>query len=62
VPPNRLPKGKKREKISISPDPTVLAWVDANVGLGKRFASRTHAVEFALARLMQEDKRTGKQD
>jgi hypothetical protein len=54
--PNRVPKGKKRDKISISPDPAVLEWIDANTGLGKRFISRTHAFEFAVAKLMEGDK------
>ena len=47
-----LEPSELRQKISISPDPRVLAWADANVGLGKRFRNRTHAFEYAVFQLM----------
>ena len=42
--------GKKR-KISITPDPEILQWVLDQTGPGKRFASVTHAAEYAWQQL-----------
>ena len=46
--------GKKR-KVSISPDPDILAWVLEQTGPGKRWASLTHAAESAWAKLRDEE-------
>ena len=48
---NRGSRGPKRPKvrIGISPDPTLLEWVDQMTGPGKRFATRTHAFEAGIA-------------
>jgi hypothetical protein len=46
--------GKKR-KITITPDPDIFAWVLEQVGPGKRWASVTHAAEFAWARLREDE-------
>src|SRR5688572_32273347 len=37
-----------RSRIGISPDPTLLEWVDQMTGPGKRFATRTHAFEAGI--------------
>jgi hypothetical protein len=52
---NRSPRGPRRAKvrIGISPDPTLLEWVDQNTGPGKRFATRTHAFEAGIASLVE---------
>lgn len=53
---SRIARGPKRPKvrIGISPDPTLLEWVDAHTGPGKRFASRTHAFETGIAVLAEQ--------
>ncbi len=43
----------RKEKISVSVEPQLLEWVDEQVN-SKRFASRSHAIEYALARLKRE--------
>ena len=50
------PTGMRRPKvrIGISPDPTLLGWVDQYVGPGKRFATRTHAFEAGIACLAEQ--------
>ena len=52
---NRSSRGPKRPKvrIGISPDPTLLEWVDQMTGPGKRFATRTHAFEAGIACLVE---------
>ena len=52
---NRSPRGPRGPKvrIGISPDPTLLDWVDQNTGPGKRFATRTHAFEAGIACLVE---------
>lgn len=50
----------RRAKISINPGQGILDWVDRNAGEGKRFYNRTHAFEYGIARLMEEEK-AGKQ-
>lgn len=52
---NRITRGAKRPKvrIGISPDPTLLEWVDQHTGPGKRFATRTHAFEAGIACLVE---------
>lgn len=53
---SRIAKGPKRPKvrIGISPDPTLLEWVDSHTGPGKRFATRTHAFEAGIACLADQ--------
>jgi hypothetical protein len=52
---NRSSRGARRPKvrIGISPDPTLLEWVDQMTGPGKRFATRTHAFEAGIACLVE---------
>jgi hypothetical protein len=52
---HRSTNGSRRPKvrIGISPDPTLLEWVDENTGPGKRFATRTHAFEAGIACLLE---------
>lgn len=40
--------------MGISPDPTLLEWVDEHTGPGKRFATRTHAFEAGIAMLAEQ--------
>lgn len=54
VPRPRVKPDELREKVSISPDRRILAWIDANTGLGKRFNSRTHAFEWCVAQVMDQ--------
>jgi len=42
-------------KTSMDVEPDLLAWIDGMIGK-KRFASRTHAVEYALQRLKEREK------
>ncbi len=51
----KLPANRRKKKISITPAPEVLAYVDARIGLGKPYKDRTHAFEAAVACLMQKD-------
>jgi hypothetical protein len=53
---SRMARGPKRPKvrIGISPDPTLLEWVDQHTGPGKRFATRTHAFEAGIACLVDQ--------
>lgn len=44
----------KKAIISVSLDPKLLSWVDGQVA-SKRFASRSHAVEYALQRLREQE-------
>jgi hypothetical protein len=53
----KLPPGQRKQKVTITPDPAVLAFIDERIGLGKPFKDRTHAFEFAVARLMEEEKK-----
>lgn len=39
------PKHGNKRKLSVSPDPALLAWVMERTGPGKEYASITHAVE-----------------
>ena len=45
-----MPKKNKKVKTSVALDEEVLDWVDEQVET-KRFANRTHAIEYALQRL-----------
>ncbi|MCK4818309.1 hypothetical protein KA005_21240 [bacterium] len=42
-------------KTSIALDDKLLKWVDKNIE-NKRFANRTHAIEYALQQLVESDK------
>ncbi len=42
----------KKVKTSMSIDPDLLKWIDAEVEK-KRFANRTHAIEYALQKLKE---------
>jgi Arc/MetJ-type ribon-helix-helix transcriptional regulator len=46
--------GKKR-KTSIALDEDLLSWIDDLINT-KRFANRTHAIEYALQRLKEREK------
>ena len=44
---------EKKVKVTASMDADLVEWIDKEVE-GRRFASRTHALEFATARLKEE--------
>ena len=50
----KLPPNRRKKKVTITPDPAVLEFVDEHVGLGKPFKNRTHAFEQAVARMMDD--------
>lgn len=56
----KLDDDSKRVGVKIFVSPAMLEWVDRNSGEGHRFYNRTHAFEYAVARLIHEDKRSGK--
>lgn len=45
----------KKIKTSVSLDEELLSWVDSLIS-SKRFANRTHAIEYALQRLREQGK------
>lgn len=47
--PNRL-----RHPVTISPDPSIIAWFDARIGAHKEFRSRTEAIEQAMYDYIQQ--------
>lgn len=49
----KLPAAARRIKVTITLDPKALAFIDANLGFGGRFSSRSDAVEKGLALLMK---------
>jgi hypothetical protein len=51
---NRNGTRRPKVRIGISPDPTLLEWVDQHIGPGKRFATRTHAFEAGISCLVQQ--------
>ncbi|MES2155838.1 MAG: hypothetical protein V4510_11950 [bacterium] len=51
----RMPANRRRKKVTITPDPRVVAFVDERIGLGKPYKNRTHAFEQAVACLMSND-------
>jgi hypothetical protein len=55
--PKAAAHGNKR-KLSVSPNPDLLAWIEERTGDGKEFATLTHAVErgFAALRDIEEGK------
>lgn len=57
----KVPASQKKRKVTITPAPEVLDYIDANVGLGKPFKDRTHAFEYAVAKLMQDAGHPSKQ-
>jgi Arc/MetJ-type ribon-helix-helix transcriptional regulator len=50
---NREKKYKMKEKFSVSIDENLLKWLDSQIKT-KRFASRSHGIEFALTQLKEE--------
>lgn len=46
----------KKVKTSIALDENLLKWIDKMVSI-KRFANRTHAIEYALQKLKEEERR-----
>jgi len=55
----KLPPARRKKKVTITPDPEVLAFIDARVGLGKPYKDRTHGFEQAVSCLMRAEKRKG---
>lgn len=45
----------KKERVGITPDPTLMKWVLARVGPGRRFASITHAFECGIVSMQEKD-------
>lgn len=52
----KLPANERKKKVTITPAPEVLDFLDARIGLGKLYKDRTHAFEQAVACLMQNEK------
>jgi hypothetical protein len=52
----KLPAAKRKRKVTITPLPEVLDFLDARIGLGKPYKNRTHAFEQAVACLMKHSK------
>lgn len=48
-------RGAKRRRVSVTVAEELLEWVEAQVGVGKRFASISHAVEMGLAGLRDSE-------
>ena len=48
-------------KVTATMDGDLVEWIDDNIK-SRRFASRSHALEFAVAHLMDEDKTEAKVD
>jgi len=58
-----MPRGRRKpytrkERVGITPDPEIMSWVLPQVGAGRRFASLTHAFEFAMAQLRDREKQS----
>jgi Arc/MetJ-type ribon-helix-helix transcriptional regulator len=49
----------KKVKTSIALDEDLIVWIDKMVKI-KRFANRTHAIEYALQKLREEGEEYGK--
>lgn len=54
--PRSSASGKKKEKLSVTPDPDLLAWVRERTGPGKEFSTLTHAVERGWAKLREAER------
>ena len=52
----KLPVERRKKKVTITPAPEVLDFIDARIGLGKPYKDRTHAFEQAVACLMASEK------
>ena len=52
---SNMPK-KKKLKITITIDPDLIKWIDAQIEQ-KNFASRSHGIEFAIAREKERQER-----
>lgn len=48
----------RKERVGITPDPQLMAWILERMGPGKRFANLTHAFESGIVCLMEQDKRS----
>lgn len=47
-----------KSRLTTRIDPGLRDWVEARVGVGKRWSSLTHAIEYALARVKEEEEAT----
>lgn len=45
----------RKEKLSITMDPELYAWVEARAGPGKEFSSLSHAIERGIASLRDSE-------
>lgn len=52
----KLPPARRKKKVTITPAPEVLEYLDERIGLGKPYKDRTHAFEQAVACLMKHSK------
>ena len=48
---------RKKPKLTITVDQEAIDWIQARVGLGKRFASISHGFETGVAELMKAENR-----
>jgi len=48
----------KKRKVTITVDEEIIRWIEKEIAK-KRFASISHAVEFALARLIEREEKEG---
>jgi len=51
---------KKKVQVSVTLDEDQIAWMDREIE-DNRFATRSHAIVYALTRLMKEDAKIGEQ-
>ena len=51
---------KKKVQVSVTLDDAQLAWMDREIA-ENRFATRSHAIVYALTQLMKEDAKTREQ-
>jgi Arc/MetJ-type ribon-helix-helix transcriptional regulator len=51
---------KKKVQVSVTLDEDQMAWMDREIG-ENRFATRSHAIVYALTRLMKEEAKTSEQ-
>lgn len=52
----KLPPDRKKQKVTITPAREVLEFIDARIGVGKKFKDRTHGFEYAVGRLIEEER------
>lgn len=46
-----------KEKVTVTIEKNILLWIDKQIGTF-RFRNRSHAFEYALAKLMEEEKKS----